>query len=231
MAMKRKRRFSIARGTKRAKALSVLRPRFGLMKTAATKVQQSLRAIMKYCDLGIGLNPGVGATAATYVYAANGLYDPNITGVGHQPTGFDQLMAMYNEYVVLGATIKVVFSNLDNANPAVVGIALLDFSTTGTDIRQYVENGQNTWTCLSERGGGKDITTLTLKADIRKFSTQDILAADGFSGNVSANPADTHYFHIFAGPADNSTDMGIISCTVEVTYDCVFRDNSFTALS
>jgi len=35
---------------------------------------------------------------STYVFAANGLYDPNITGTGHQPMGFDQLLQFYNHY-------------------------------------------------------------------------------------------------------------------------------------
>lgn len=232
MLGKRKRVTAYAGGSKRSKSIvsKVPRPRFKLLQSHQSKVQTSLKAVLTYAEPGIGLNPGAGL-AATYVFAANGLYDPNITGVGHQPTGFDQLMALYNEYVVVGSTIKVSFTNYDNANPQVVGIALLDFPTTSNDIRNYIENGYCTWTTLSQRGGGKDTITLNHKADIRKFSNQDIIAEDNFKGVVSANPTDTHYFHVFAVAADNTTDSGIVICTIEINYDCIFRDNSFTALS
>lgn len=232
MLGKRKRVVPYGGGNKRTKSVvsKIPRPRFKLLAKHQSKVQTSLKAVLTYSEPGVGLNPGAGL-AATYVFAANGLFDPNITGVGHQPTGFDQLMGLYNEYVVIGSTIKVVFSNIDNANPQTVGIALLDFNATSADIRNYIENGYCTWTTLSQRGGGKDTATLTLKADISKFSSQDVLTEDGFSGISTSNPDDTHFFHLFAVAADNSTDTGLVTAGVEINYDCVFRDNSFTALS
>lgn len=36
----------------------------------------------------------------SYVFRLNGLFDPNQTGVGHQPYGFDQLSLLYNRYRV-----------------------------------------------------------------------------------------------------------------------------------
>lgn len=92
---------------------------------------------------------------AIYVYTTNGLYDPNTTGIGHQPTGFDQLMALYNEYVVIGSTIKVSFTNSDETNAAICGISMLDYSTTDNDWKKYVENGNTTWTGLSRCLGAK----------------------------------------------------------------------------
>jgi len=44
----------------------------------------------------VGLNPAIGA-AAGYVFNLNSLHDPNTSGVGHQPTGFDQLIAIYEQ--------------------------------------------------------------------------------------------------------------------------------------
>ena len=53
------------------------------------------------------LNPGVlGATVN--VFSMNGLFDPNITGIGHQPMYFDNYMAIYGRYRVNRAYITFV---------------------------------------------------------------------------------------------------------------------------
>lgn len=44
-----------------------------------------------------------GGSNGQYQFSANGLYDPNITGTGHQPLYFDQFMAIYDHYTVLGS--------------------------------------------------------------------------------------------------------------------------------
>lgn len=191
---------------------------------------QWTRQILKYAET-IALNPGIGGALGVYVYTTNGLYDPNTTGIGHQPTGFDQLMALYNEYVVIGSTIKVSFTNSDEANPVICGISMLDFATTDTDWKRYVENGNTTWTGLSRSLGGKDVAILKHQADMKKFSTQSIFSEDSFSGTSTANPVDTHYYHVWAGATDNATDVGVVYFNVEITYDAYFRDPSFTAIS
>ena len=42
-------------------------------------------------------------------FVANGAFDPNLTGVGHQPRGFDQFMAGYETFTVTGSKISVNF--------------------------------------------------------------------------------------------------------------------------
>lgn len=45
-----------------------------------------------------------GATSQ-YVYRGNDCFDPNFTGIGTQPTGYDQLLQIYNKCTVLGSKI------------------------------------------------------------------------------------------------------------------------------
>lgn len=48
-------------------------------------------------------------TATNQVFNLNSLFDPNRTGTGHQPYGFDQLAAIYNRYRVWETRWKVTF--------------------------------------------------------------------------------------------------------------------------
>jgi len=59
-------------------------------------VALGLRLLYYTFENGVGLNPAIGA-AAGYVFNLNSLHDPNTSGVGHQPTGFDQLIAIYEQ--------------------------------------------------------------------------------------------------------------------------------------
>ena len=53
------------------------------------------------------LNPGV-LGSSVQVFSMNGLFDPNITGLGHQPMFFDNYMAIYAAYRVNVAYITFV---------------------------------------------------------------------------------------------------------------------------
>jgi hypothetical protein len=44
---------------------------------------------------------------AEYVYRLNSLFDPDQTGVGGQPDGFDQLKALYGRYRVIAVDVEV----------------------------------------------------------------------------------------------------------------------------
>ena len=46
-------------------------------------------------------------TNTTATYRANDLYDPTYTMGGHQPRGFDELMAVYGETVRLKKSVPV----------------------------------------------------------------------------------------------------------------------------
>lgn len=217
-------------GSKGAKRSRVA-PRFRSLKSNVRSSRaQSARVTLIYNEQGIAPNPAAGVTAV-YVFAANGLYDPNITGVGHQPSGFDQYMALYNEYVVLGSTITVWYTNNDGNNHALAGVFLEDFDTTDSDWRKYVENGNGVWTVLDKLGTGNGIKCLKHQADITKFSTQGVFNEDGFAGTSSRNPDDTHFYHIVVAPADAVQDNAFVLCNVEIRYDVLFRDPALTALS
>lgn len=50
------------------------------------------------------------------LFSGNGLYDPDVSGTGSQPEGFDQMMALYGRYRVYSSKIKVDFINVGSTN-------------------------------------------------------------------------------------------------------------------
>lgn len=186
-----------------------------------TPLGRQLTTKLRYAEF-INLEPGIAGIAGVQVVSANGLFDPDISGTGHQPTGFDQLMAFYNHYTVTGAKITATFSNTDDGNSSRVGIALLDSLSVLTDYRRYLESGNCSFSALAEKGGN-DSVTLTNVASVRKFQSVSNPTDDNtLAGTVSANPAEGMFFHLFAAPG-NTADALTVQVHYVVEYQVTFH--------
>jgi len=160
-----------------------------------TPFNDQLKCHMTYHEINFINAPSL-TTAGAYVYSANGLFDPNVTGTGHQPMGFDQLMPMYDHYTVMGAKITV---NWDNASGVGIfgAIQISDSPTPLTAPGQIVENGVITYGTITSSVQNKCQMVATV--GIEKFMGRPgILTEDDFRGSVAANPVEQVYFIIYA---------------------------------
>ncbi len=140
--------------------------------------------------------PGAGS-AGTYVFAANGLYDPDITGTGHQPLGFDDMMLYYDHYVVTAAKITAFARNYSTANTVTIAATINGAATALTDYTRLIENGDAEMAVLGLAGGGHDVAHVTKSVDIIKYHGNIKIVDDPeLRGTVAANPSDLVYFHL-----------------------------------
>jgi len=66
------------------------------------------------------------------VFRANSLFDPDFTGAGHQPNGFDQIIAAFNHFTVTRARIRVRVLQVNTGGGVVEpGAIVLAYSDTG----------------------------------------------------------------------------------------------------
>ena len=56
-----------------------------------------------YAENGYQLNTTSGLCGVR-IFSLSSLFDPDVTGTGHQPVGYDQIMALYEEYIVKGVS-------------------------------------------------------------------------------------------------------------------------------
>lgn len=188
----------------------------------------------KYCEQS-SLDPAIGGVAASYSYSCNGLYDPNITGGGHQPMGFDQLVGvMYDHYTVIGAKITVRFFSAGTSvgpNTAIVGIAVRDRSGYTGSLTEMLEQGRQVSRPLST-SDARGFTTVSYKVNPAKFLGRSKPMSDSqLKGSVSANPAEQCYFIVFAASADGSSDTTAIQTTVQIEYTAVLSEPLFLSQS
>lgn len=184
----------------------------------------SCRTTLKYVEK-LQLNAGASGIPATYVFTANGLYDPNITGTGHQPRGFDQLKDLYDHYLVTKSTIKVTFvSGASSSVGQIVGIQLQDDSAPEADMIEAMEGRTCSYGPLPKNDSAC-VKTLSFNSK-SFFSINDRL----LYGQSNSNPSDQAFYVIFAQPMYN-VDPAAIDVMVEIVYDVLWTEPNNLASS
>lgn len=172
------------------------------------------------------LDPGAADnTLWTYVFSANGMYDPNITGTGHQPRGFDQWNIFYDHYVVIKSKITVQFTMNDqigtNSN-AMVGIMLTDDGSVPTNGTDVAESNHTRWRWIGNTEGRKASTQLSMHVKPHKFLGRSKPLSDSqLKASFSANPTEQCYFNLFAAGYDGAENTDPIECFVVIEYTAV----------
>ena len=188
--------------------------------TPAVNGPSRLKTTFIYVENGISLNPGLGGTASAVVFSLNSLFDPYVTGTGHQPTGYDQLMSIYEEYIVYGVAYKVQIANSEGTLEAIHGVTITDQNTTASDARQYMENGQTQFECVSNRSSN-NISKFSGYVDMAKLhgmSMQQYIEEYDYKGRQTSNPVANGYLHIWAAPMNATSDIGDQPVYCELTF-------------
>lgn len=168
------------------------------------------------------LNPGVAGTAASYVYSMNGLYDPNITGTGHQPRGFDQIMTLYDHYVVIGCKVDFQFWCADTTYGHMITAHIQDDATTDTDPENLLERRFLKKKVVASRNGGIDNGRIVMNVNPNKFLARSKPLSDpDLKGTTAANPTEQCYLHLNCFPMQGGADGGGVYCYIRLTYTAV----------
>lgn len=146
-----------------------------------------------------------GAGYAYRQYSCNSLFDPDRTGVGHQPIGFDEMMAGYDHYTVVKSKITVrPIQGTSNTQPVYFGILRQD--TTGDPTfasgEHFLESplvGRKVFFSGSIYEASADKLEITKYFDAKKeFGCTDPMDRKDIQGSASANPTEESFFTIVA---------------------------------
>lgn len=188
-------------------------------------IPKSLKVTLRYVQ-EVTLNPTAGSYAVS-TFSANGMYDPWISGTGHQPYQFDQLMALYNNYQVTSSSMKVAHVSTATTNliPAYIGVIMNSSSSTPSfsSSEHFLECNLRSARVRTTGyfGGALDSTygqakqgTVTYSFNAKKYFGSKL--DDDHEGTSAGNPTEQAYYHVVAYSIDgNNPD----ACTLMITID------------
>lgn len=189
---------------------------------------------LRYTDI-LSLTQGTVGVPNLYKFSANGCYDPDITGTGHQPKFFDQFAALYSRYRVIGSKISVKFATKQTDNtstpPIMVGIVPID-AADGTSsfsgITAVTETRQCRYKEISASMTAKATTvthTFSNKQLERKFFDREDNNRMA-STLISANPTNQIYYYIFSCSLDTLATHPELYAYVTIDYIVSFHDRA-----
>jgi len=153
-----------------------------------------IRARLRYNEV-VSIDSTVGFPGHA-LFRANGLYDPNYTGVGHQPMGLDQYALLYNHYKVVSSVISVTPGSAFNSS---FGIGLSDDATTSTDFYGIAEEKGTKWAMNSS---ASTVPTVTNYYNKNYFPS----GVDGIGALIGADPSEQVFFDVWSRGLTISTE-------------------------
>lgn len=162
--------------------------------------------------------------AATRWYRGNGPYDPDGSGVGHQPRGWDQWIAFYEKVTCTGSKIGFQFINTSTGEPIMVSFNPSK-ATTSPDVFQ----AELPYTINKMQG---PVSSSNSNAYYKSYmSTQKmygkkVMQEDNFSSSVSSLPVDQwNWVVYFQNPRDALAEVKG-QLRIRITYYCVFQSRN-----
>ena len=215
------------RAPKRSKRFSKLSiPRSLGFRRNTNGVPAKLTTTLKYCQ-HTALNPSVGGVVG-HTFAANGLYDPDITATGHQPMGYDQISVLYNRYTVTAVRMKVSHLQMNNttAVPGAFGIIFNDDVnlSAGTAFRTCAEQRNVSKLVFASNQIYSGSESVSMSQNIGQyFGHKGSLVGEGdYSARTNTNPARICYLTLFYG--NDLATAGQTEFLIQLEYDVTFTE-------
>jgi hypothetical protein len=150
----------------------------------------------------------------------NSIFDPDLTGVGHQPQLHDQLALLYSKYLVMSCSYKITFTD-PSAKDWSVGLLKYDNSESFS-LADYIINLSEKRNCVRFATFPSEAGSLIFQGRIDNWKYRD-MGADRYFNNThyeasfGANPTTENYLTLMAETLANDTST-VLKATVELVF-------------
>lgn len=170
---------------------------------------------MKYSDVA-----STSAGNPSWKFNLNSLFDPNRTGTGHQPYGFDQLAGLYNRYRVISTSYTISCSS--TTTPIRYGTIVSNESLTFSSMSELCENPRSRFVVQNPGGNLRQIHGKCYIPALMGRTKTQYMTDDRYQAITSADPAELAILHIQAGAMNDA--LAAVDLTITMEFVVEFFD-------
>jgi len=167
-------------------------------------------------------------TPVHYVFNVNSIYDPNYSGLGHQPYCHDQFQALYNRYRVYGCKYQVTFSNTSTTDYSEASVVLRPNNINLTNQQTVRENPYCVHKItLAPEGSGRSTTTVRGYASVSKLrgvSKRAVSTENDYAALMGSTPNIVPTIQIYHYNATNAGTASPLYFRIDLEYYTCFYD-------
>jgi len=161
-------------------------------------------------------------TASDRLKFCSSLYDPDVSGIGHQPYHFDTLAQVYAKYTVVSMDYKVRCYNDSDTEAAYVCVMQKAENTATTGTELALERPRSAMRIVQPRGSNCSVTISGRMdvATVHGIPPFMVQSDDRYNSNMSTSPSKLSYLFIHQDSPDGLTAVQL-RYVVEINYKCV----------
>lgn len=187
---------------------------------------------MKYAEVRTVTGP-IGGGLAQYNWNLNSVFDPNLTGIGHQPYGYDQLVDLYNRYRVYRVDYVISALNTDAAsqNYSVIGaLPSNEPFTAAGGVSELMENPRCKYITQAPNAALKVLRgSISLPSLVGRTKAQ-YMADDRYQAVATTSPAEQAVLNVMGGTISGTSGSGgTATNTMQLSISLVYHVEWFDA--
>lgn len=173
---------------------------------------------MRYCT-NVRLDASTG-TPSQYTYSATSIYDPDSTGIGHQPYTHDQFLPIYNQYRVLKSKITVTFISNGSSSTG-HQVCLVWRSNNGGTVGDFDTIRETKSAHYKLMADQSTKTTVTHGYNSKKHYPANY---DNINALMGASPSEQVFFCVATTGVNPSVEPVSVDCIVTIDYTVMMWD-------
>lgn len=173
--------------------------------------------ILRYIDL-YGVTSTAGGVA-NQIFSMNSAFDPDVSGVGHQPLYYDRYTAIYNNYRVLGSRLTAEISSVNNvaaSGPFILGIngSISSASLGASSVNRMEQNDAISTLFNQQQGVARLSFAYSPEIKLGRPHGDDTVGAP-----VTGSPGAQYFAHVWFSDTNGQTTNAILRVQIEYTIE------------